>query len=305
MRDENRFRGRIQLRRRLLDPARKPRRDREAIVRVANRILKASRERQAPVPRMRLAKARDRARRCQGRRGKAAKRDFRLPGETIEPCRGGSAPAAVEIRDALRGRVIDEPEGVAADAAHVGIEDGERGRSGERGIHRGTAIAQRVRAGGRGERMWARDHAASCEDRRHQRPRFLPVRLPVDPYRFRARAAPAASASSFQRAISRSIGAMPQLVHGKRCLAGTYLSALPITSQTSCGVSTFSLATSITPRSTSLPFSRRRSSTGTLEWMHSSETWSILLFASAGKISSYWRQDSPRVFFQSRFALMP
>ena len=42
---------------------------------------------------------------------------------------------------------------------------------------------------------------------------------------------------------------------------------------------------SITPTSTSLPFSSRISSIGTREWMHSSETCLILLFASAGKIA--------------------
>ncbi len=29
------------------------------------------------------------------------------------------------------------------------------------------------------------------------------------------------------------------------------------------------------------------------------------LFASAGKIASYWRHSPPSVSFQSRFALMP
>jgi hypothetical protein len=41
------------------------------------------------------------------------------------------------------------------------------------------------------------------------------------------------------------------------------------------GVSIRSEATSITPTITSLPSSRRISSGGTCEWMHSSETWSI------------------------------
>ena len=44
---------------------------------------------------------------------------------------------------------------------------------------------------------------------------------------------------------------------------------------------------------------------GTFEWMHSSDTWSILLFASAGKISSYCRHSCPSVRFQSIFAWMP
>ena len=105
--------------------------------------------------------------------------------------------------------------------------------------------------------------------------------------------------------MSRSIGAMPQLVQGKRCFAGTYFSARSMVAATSCGVSTLSEATSITPTSTSFPFSRESNSIGTLEWMHSSEIWSTLLFASAGKISSYWRHSPPSVFFQSRLALMP
>ena len=39
----------------------------------------------------------------------------------------------------------------------------------------------------------------------------------------------------------------------------------------------------MTPTITSLPSSSRISSAGTCEWKHSSETWSIALFASAGK----------------------
>ena len=40
-------------------------------------------------------------------------------------------------------------------------------------------------------------------------------------------------------------------------------------------------------------------------WAHSSETWSMRLFASSGKICSYWRHSPPSVFFQSMLALMP
>jgi hypothetical protein len=39
--------------------------------------------------------------------------------------------------------------------------------------------------------------------------------------------------------------------------------------------------------------------------MHSSEIASILLFASTGKISWYWRHSLPSVDFQSRLAWMP
>ncbi len=61
----------------------------------------------------------------------------------------------------------------------------------------------------------------------------------------------------------------------------------------------------MTPTMTSLPSSRRISSAGTCEWMHSSETWSMRLLASAGKTCSYCRHSSPSVAFQSTLALMP
>ena len=72
---------------------------------------------------------------------------------------------------------------------------------------------------------------------------------------------------------------------------GTNCSARPIVSAISSGVSIASEATSITPTITSLPSSRRISSGGTCEWKHSSDTWSIALFASAGKTCSYWRHS--------------
>ncbi len=76
-------------------------------------------------------------------------------------------------------------------------------------------------------------------------------------------------------------------------------------SATCPGVSTVSLATSITPTSTSLPLSSPSSSTGTFEFAHSSETCLTRLLASAGKICSYWRHCEPSVLFQSMFAWMP
>ena len=57
-------------------------------------------------------------------------------------------------------------------------------------------------------------------------------------------------------AMSRRIGARPQLVQGNRRAAGTNRSAWPIVSATCSAVSTSSLATSITPTITSLPSSR-------------------------------------------------
>ena len=102
--------------------------------------------------------------------------------------------------------------------------------------------------------------------------------------------APPPSARSLAAATSRSIGAMPQLVHG-RCFAGVlergadgghFLQGLDLVGGDVDHAHQHVLA---------------------LEQLHqlgrhvrmdaSSETCLILLFASAGKISSYWRQESP------------
>jgi hypothetical protein len=106
-------------------------------------------------------------------------------------------------------------------------------------------------------------------------------------------------------ATARRIGARPQLVQAMSRSFGTNCKARPIVSAISSGVSIVSEATSMTPTITSLPASSRISSGGTCECRHSSETWSILLFASAGKTCSYWRHSSPSVAFQSTLALMP
>ena len=73
------------------------------------------------------------------------------------------------------------------------------------------------------------------------------------------------------------MGAMPQLVHRSMRSLGTYLMAASTTASTSSGVSTVSLATSMAPTSTSLPFSRPSSDSGTLELRHSTDTWLMLL----------------------------
>jgi hypothetical protein len=78
-----------------------------------------------------------------------------------------------------------------------------------------------------------------------------------------------------------------------------------MTAATSSGVSMIFDATSMQPTSTSLPLSSPISSIGTRVLRHSSDTWPIRLLASAGKVSSYWRQRSPSVAFQSVLALMP
>src|SRR5262249_56330025 len=88
----------------------------------------------------------------------------------------------------------------------------------------------------------------------------------------RASFAPAPSAASLAIAMSRRIGAMPQLVHGLILSFATYFAASAITAATCAGVSTVSVATSIAPISTSLPSSSLSRFIGTLELRHSSET---------------------------------
>src|SRR3989441_7985006 len=232
----------------LRDPPRKARAHRIAVAGVADRLLKAARERQLSEARMRFAEAGDRAWRRQRGGDDAAEGNFSLV-KTIKRGRRRGAAAAIEIRDLARSGVVDQPEGVAADAAHVRIDDAKRRGGGDRRIDGGAAAAQHAHAGLGGERVRAGHHAV---------PRFY---LSF----FLARRVPATSASSFFSATSRSIGAMPQLVHGYRCLSRTYFAALAIVAATSCGVSTWSLATSMTPMSTSFPFKRPRSSSGTFE----------------------------------------
>ncbi len=92
--------------------------------------------------------------------------------------------------------------------------------------------------------------------------------------RCRASAAPLPSASSLAAAMSRRIGAMPQLVEATTRSFGTCLSTASMVAATSSGVSISSVATSITPIATSLPLSSDSSSIGTLALRHSTDTWS-------------------------------
>src|SRR5216683_234438 len=121
----------------------------------------------------------------------------------------------------------------------------------------------------------------------------------------RASFAPAPSAINLASAISRRIGAMPQLVVATMLLFGTNFETASITLTTSSAVSTSSLATSITPACTILPLSSASSSSGTLELRHSIATCWIVLLLIAGKMSSYCRHWLPSVSFQSVLALMP
>src|SRR5581483_9165424 len=87
--------------------------------------------------------------------------------------------------------------------------------------------------------------------------------------RCRASLAPAPSAISLASAISRRIGAMPQLVVATMLAFGTNLATFSITLTTSSAVSTSSLATSITPAWTTLFGSSPSNSSGTRELRHS------------------------------------
>ena len=106
-------------------------------------------------------------------------------------------------------------------------------------------------------------------------------------------------------AISRRIGAMPQLVQARIFSFATYFIASAMVAATSSGVSTLSVATSITPISTSLPSSSLSSLMGTFELRHSIDTWSMRLSARAGNIASYCRHSPPSPAFQSILALIP
>src|SRR6266480_444997 len=128
---------------------------------------------------------------------------------------------------------------------------------------------------------------------------------PLHPNLCLASFAPAPSAISLASAMSRRIGAIPQLVVATMLLFGTNFETASITLTTSSAVSTVSLATSITPAWTILPGSSASRSSGTFELRHSIATCWIGLFAIAGKISSYCRHSLPSVCFQSVLALMP
>ena len=104
------------------NPARDARGRLMAFAGVPDRVLEAAGERQpcrsarAPRRSWRRRPASSASReRCRGR-------DFRLAGESLERRAARRAAAAVEVRHLARRGVVDQPEGVAADAAHVRVE---------------------------------------------------------------------------------------------------------------------------------------------------------------------------------------
>src|SRR5207237_4180354 len=122
------------------------------------------------------------------------------------------------------------------------------------------------------------------QDRNKQRDDNKQTRQPHQPNRCRASLAPAPSAISLASAISRRIGAMPQLVVAMMSLLATNFETASITLQTSSAVSTVSLATSITPAWIFLPLSRASSLIGTFEFRHSIAACWIEPLAIAGQL---------------------
>src|SRR5678810_1140684 len=92
-------------------------------------VFQTARQRQRSMSRVRFAKAGHGAGRRERGGHEPAKGDLLLPAKALERCGRGGAAAAVEVRDLARGCVVDQPEGIATDAAHMGVNDPE-GRSG-------------------------------------------------------------------------------------------------------------------------------------------------------------------------------
>ena len=108
-------------------PVRQPRRHREAVARVTDGALQAAPQRQAAEGGVRFRPARHRAR--HGERGGqgALVRDFAQAAfrERLDRAARRGAPAALDVAHLARGGVVDQPEGIAADAGHVRIDDGQ------------------------------------------------------------------------------------------------------------------------------------------------------------------------------------
>jgi hypothetical protein len=114
---------------------------------------------------MRGAPARHGARHRERGRQDAALRHIGEPalGKPVDARAACRTPAAVEIAHALFGGVVDEPEGIAAHARHVRVNDGQHRARGDRGIDGRAAGAQHVDPRRGRQRMRRGDHAVGCE----------------------------------------------------------------------------------------------------------------------------------------------
>ncbi len=100
------------------------------------------------------------------------------PSDAFDRQAGGGAAAAVEAVQAPLAGIPDEREGVATEAAGVAIDDGQHRVGRDRGVNGGAACAQRVDAGGGGERVGRDDHATRGGGGGHRSDRSRKKRAP-------------------------------------------------------------------------------------------------------------------------------
>ena len=145
--DRRRFRTLGQIIPRRRQPMREARRHRKAVAREADGAFQAALQRQAAVGGVRHAPARDGAGHGERAGQRTAIGHFveAAPREGLDRAARGRAAAAVDVAHGVGRGVVDQPEGVAADAGHVGIEDGERGTRRDRRIDGRAAVAQHRR----------------------------------------------------------------------------------------------------------------------------------------------------------------
>ena len=159
--DRHAFGMRLEIGFGVFDPAGQALGDRKAVARIADGGLQVARQRQAAVSGMCFGPARHRARRGECGRQDAAKRHLGVTaaGKPVGAGASRRAAAAVEIAHSTGLGVMDQPEGVAADSAHVRVEHRERGACGDGGIDGRAAGAQYLNPGLRGQGVRAGDHA--------------------------------------------------------------------------------------------------------------------------------------------------
>ena len=139
----------------------KPRRHRETVARIADRALQAALERQSSVGGMRLGPARHGARHRQRAGQHPAIRYFAQAAlrEGLDRAAEDRATATVDVAHLAGRGVVDQPEGIAADAGHVWIEHRKCRARGQGGIDRRAAGPQHVDSGRAREGMRAGHHA--------------------------------------------------------------------------------------------------------------------------------------------------
>src|SRR5439155_18183552 len=99
-----------------------------------------------------------------GQRGGAPARRDHGPPRPVALDRAGGRRAAgrVEAEQAAPAPVMGQPEIVAAEAVHVGVDDGDRGGGGDGGVERIAAAAEDVETGVGGEGVRRGDETVTC-----------------------------------------------------------------------------------------------------------------------------------------------